>query len=225
MCLGSGARAANKAAMRQYQYELDVRKRNWMDTLAVTSVERVQYEQGLDASNVGLQNFYGEMQSKYGDLVGQAMQADEENWKSFLQQGQGEKLAAAGRTGRSARRISSLEFGQYMAKSSRAGYMLTQARREMSKASAKQAAATRAQQMQMFAQNSIIKSPDLAPPRPVLQNVGQASFMDALSIAGSIAGIAGSFGSLGAKPFAPPTGNNFDFQGLAGRNNPLFNLN
>ena len=133
-------------------------------------------------------------------------------------------MAAAGRTGRSARRISSLEFGQYMAKSSRAGYMLTQARREMSKASAKQAAATRAQQMQMFAQNSIIKSPDLAPPRPVLQNVGQASFMDALSIASSVASMASGFGALGAKPFAPPTGNNFDFSSLVGNTNIPFNL-
>ena len=51
--------------------------------------------------------------------------------------------------------------------------------------------------MQLFAQNSIIRSPDIAPPRPVLQNVGQAAFMDALSIASSVATIATGIGSAG----------------------------
>ena len=79
MCLGSGARNANKAAMRQYKYQLAQRERNWMNTLAITSVERVQYEQTIDSTNVGLQNFYGDLQSKYGDLVGQAMQARQQD--------------------------------------------------------------------------------------------------------------------------------------------------
>jgi hypothetical protein len=48
----------------------------------------------------------------------------------------------------------------------------------------------RAEQMQSFAKNAIIRNPDLAPPQPVMQNVGAAAFMDALSIAQSIASIA-----------------------------------
>ena len=47
--------------------------------------------------------------------------------------------------------------------------------------------------MQSFAKNAIIKSPDLAPPAPVYQNVGQAAFMDALSIGSSVAQIAMPF--------------------------------
>ena len=84
MCLGEGARNANKAARRQYQYQLAQRERNWMQTLAVTSVERVNYEQSIDAGNVGLQNFYGEMQEKYGDLIGQAMQENEAEFKRYV---------------------------------------------------------------------------------------------------------------------------------------------
>ncbi len=45
----------------------------------------------------------------------------------------------------------------------------------------------RAEQMQSFAKNAIIKNPDLAPPKPVYQNVGAAALMDALSIASSVA--------------------------------------
>ena len=184
--------------MRQYKYQLAQRERNWMQTLAVTSIERVQYEQGLDASNVGLQNFYGDLQEKYGDLVGQAMQASEQNWEDYLKKSPSAELAAMGRTGRSAERAVKLDFGKYMAESSRMAYKLTQAQKQFRRAGAQKAAATRAQQMQMFAQNSVIKSPEIAPPRPVLQNVGQAAFMDALSIASSVAGIAGSLGPGGA---------------------------
>ena len=197
MCLGSGARNANKAAMRDYQYKLAQRERNWMSTLGIMSVERMHYEQSIDSTNVGLQNFYGDLQEKYGDLVGQAYQNDEANWKEFLQKGVGAKMAASGQTGRSAQRIASTELGAYFAAQSRTAYMLTKAQQQLSRKGAEKAAATRAQQMQMFAQQNVIRTPELAPPRPVLQNVGQAAFMDALSIASSVAGIASGFGTLG----------------------------
>ena len=197
MCLGAGARAANKAAMRDYKYKLAVRERNWMTTLGIMSVERMHYEQSIDSTNVGLQNFYGDLQEKYGDLVGQAYQNDEANWKEFLQKGVGAKMAASGQTGRSAQRIASTELGAYFAAQSRTAYMLTKAQQQLSRKGAEKAAATRAQQMQMFAQQNVIRTPELAPPRPVLQNVGQAAFMDALSIASSVAGIASGFGTLG----------------------------
>ena len=60
----------------------------------------------------------------------------------------------------------------------------------------------RAEQLQSFAKNAIIKSPDLAPPKPVYQNVGAAAFMDALSIASSVASIALPF-SKGAGVSTP----------------------
>ena len=196
MCLGEGARNANKAARRQYQYQLAQRERNWQQTLGVTSIERVHYAQSIDAGNVGLQNFYGEMQEKYGDLIGQAMQENEAEFKRYVKDSKGAKLATEGVTGRSAARMETLDFGEFMAKSSRRAYQLTQAQKKMSEAGAKMAAQTRAQQMQLFAQNNIIKTPDIAPPRPVMQNVGMAAFKDALSIASSIASIGTGFSTM-----------------------------
>ena len=55
--------------------------------------------------------------------------------------------------------------------------------------------------MASFAKNNIVKSPDIAPPPPVLRNVGHAAFMDALSIASSVASIATGVGSLGQAGF------------------------
>ena len=189
VCLGQDARNANKAARRNYEYQLKVRERNWMNTLALTNVERVEFAQTQDAAHVGLGNTYAEIQEKYRDLIGQAMQEDEGLRKQFLQENTADQLAASGRTGRSADRIRAIEFGNYLAQSSRKAYQLTQARRDLSKAGAKAAGQARQQQLQAFAQNNIIKSPDIAPPKPVMQNVGMAAFRDALSIAGSLTGI------------------------------------
>ena len=191
MCLGAQAKAANEAARRNYQYQLDKRERDWMQTLSLTNIERIQYKQGIDASNLGLANVYSDIEEAHGELISKAFQENEAEWKKFLQENTGDKLATTGRTGRSADRIAALDLGDYLAKGSRRAYQLTQAREKLSETGAKAAAQTRAQQMQMFANNNIIKSPDLAPPVPVMQNEGFAAFMDALSIAESIASIAG----------------------------------
>ena len=45
-----------------------------------------------------------------------------------------------------------------------------------------------------FASVAFNPQADLAPPRPVMQNVGWAMFTDALSIAGSVASIGTGFG-------------------------------
>ncbi len=164
-----------------------------MQTLSITNTERVMHDQTIDASNLGLSQVYGDIQEKFGDQIGQALQEDEVNWKQFLEQSKGAELAASGRTGRSIDRISTLDLAEYLKKGSRKAFELTESRQELTKAGQKAAGMARAEQMQSFAKNAIIKSPDLAPPKPVYQNVGAAMFMDALSIASSVAGIKADF--------------------------------
>ena len=193
MCLGADARAANETARRNYQYQLDKQEADWMQTLSLTNTERVMHDQTIDASNLGLSQVYGDIQEKFGDQIGQALQEDEVNWKQFLQQSSSTNLAASGKTGRSIDRISTLDLADYLRKGSRKAYELTESRQELTKAGKKAAGMARAEQMQSFAKNAIIRNPDLAPPAPVMQNVGAASFMDALSIASSVASIGTGF--------------------------------
>ena len=194
MCLGADARAANETARRNHQYQLDKREKEWMQTLSITNTERIMHEQTIDNTNLGLSQVYGDIQEKFGDQIGQALQEDEVNWKQFLEQSKGAELAAAGRTGRSIDRISTLDLAEYLKKGSRKAYELTESREELNEAGAKAAGMARAEQMQSFARNAIVRNPDLAPPQPVMQNVGAAAFMDALSIASSVVGIAGPSG-------------------------------
>ena len=46
---------------------------------------------------------------------------------------------------------------------------------------------------QQFAQVAFQPIPDVEPPQPVMQSVGAAAFMDALSIGTKVAGIYGAF--------------------------------
>ena len=190
MCLGASARAANRTARRNYEYQLKNREANWMQTLSLTKTERVMHDQTIAASNLGLSQVYGDIQEKFGDQIGQALQEDEVNWKKFLQDNTGSMMAASGQTGRSAARIGTIELGQYLAQGSRKAYELTEGKQEMDKAGRKAAGQARAEQMQSFAKNAIVKSPDIAPPKPVYQNVTMAALMDGLKIASSVVNIA-----------------------------------
>ena len=198
MCLGAKAKAANEQLKRDYKYKLQKRERNWMQTLSLTQVERVQYEEGIDASNLGLANFYTEMQEKHGKLVDEMFTQSQQDWKEYLAKNAGDQRKAAGQLGRSTDRISAIDLGAYLKKSHDMGQQLTDAVSQMNKAGAKAKGQARSQQMKMFVQNAFIKSPDLLPPKPVGHNVGHAAFMDALSIAGSVANIATGLGPGGA---------------------------
>ena len=198
MCLGAQAKAANEQARRNYQYQLQKREGEWMQQLSLSGVERIQYEQGINASNLGLAEVYGDIQDKHGQLIDEAMQADQENWKEFLQNNTGSKLAASGVTGKSAQRIASLDLADYLTKSAQRGRAVSNAAQELKRAGAKAAGQAAAQQKQMWAQQAFVKMPAFAPPPPVMQNVGAASFMDALSIVGSIGSIASGVGAIGS---------------------------
>ena len=131
MCLGSEARAANKAAMQNYEHKLKVRERKWMNELGLIRTQRVQYDQTLDAAHVGLGNAYAEIQEKYGDLISEARQEQEEKFKEFASTSKAADLAASGRTGRSVQRMETLELGQYLAQGSRAAFDLLQNKRDL----------------------------------------------------------------------------------------------
>ena len=199
MCLGAGARAANEQARRNYKYQLEQRERNWFQTLSLTSTERVMHEQGIDASNIAVNQVLGDLDVKFQKEIGTALQEDQVTWKKFLEKDTGAtKLATSGVTGRSAARIGTLELGEYLAKGSRKAYELTESRQELDKAGQKAVNMAKAEQMNSFAKNNIIRNPDLAPPQPVMQNVGMAALMDGLSIAGSVLGIGTGIAGINA---------------------------
>ena len=198
MCLGAGARAANEQARRNYKYQLEKRERSWYQTLSLTGTERIMHEQLIDNSNIALSKVYGDIEAKFGEEIGKALQEDQVTWKKFLEKDTGaNKLATSGVTGRSAARVGTIELGEYLKKGSRTAYVLTKGKQKLDEAGEQARMQARQQQMQSFAQNNIVKNPDLAPPQPVMQNVGMAALMEGLSIAGSVLAIGTGIGAIG----------------------------
>ena len=196
MCLGAKARAHNEQLKRNYKYKLEKREREWMQTMSMTGVERVQYEQGIDASNLGLANVYTDIQEKHGKLVDQMVTQSQEDWKQYLAQNEGDQRKAAGQLGRSTDRISAVDLGAYLKKGHDYAHQLGNAVTDMNKMGAKAAGQARSEQMQAFANVAFQKFPDMVPPKPVGQNVGHAAMMDLLGIVGTAA----SVGSVFIKP-------------------------
>ena len=194
MCLRAQAKAATETARRNYKYQNQKREREWMQELNMAGVERIQYDQGINNTNLGLANVYADIQANAGELEGTFLQEDETAWKKFLSESPSSTMAASGQTGVSARRMATLDLAEYLTNSSRRARDLTDASKELQQQGAKTAAAVKQQQEQMFAKRAMVKVPGLAPPQPVMQNVGAAAFMDALSIGSKAIGALGPSG-------------------------------
>ena len=186
VCLGAQQRAANRAAQRDYDMQLQQREADWMQQLSLAGAEEVQYDIGTTNVNLAQDQANQALQEQRNALISESMQADEANWKKFLQESQYSQLAASGRTGRSVERVGALDLADYLSKGSRAAYALTQneyAMKQSGKAIRDQA---KADKQQLFANVMWQKVPGLAPPPPVKGNVALAALTDGLKIASAV---------------------------------------
>jgi len=190
VCVGAEARAANKQLTANYNAQEQRRKHKWMNSLALTGMERVQYAQTLDASHVGLGNAYADIQEKYRQLVGGSLQQDLIDQRQYLKESEGAIAVASGQTGRSIQRMETLDFADYLKKGSQAVYDLTQGAKELSDEGAKAHAAAKQAQLAAFAKNAMWKDPGLATPPPIYKDVGAAAFRDTLGIVSQVGSIA-----------------------------------
>lgn len=192
MCLGSGARNANEAARRNWKYQMNVREQKHLNKIAKYGQLKNQYDQNLTNIYQGYRRAISEGQVKLNRLRQTAISNNQEALMQVLQKGKGGLALAAGRTGRSINRFTQLDYaalGRYQAKQAK---KLTEAREDFMSAVKDGRRKVKAAQNQQFASVAFNPQADIAPPRPVMQNVGWAMFTDALSIAGSI----GSMGSF-----------------------------
>ena len=187
MCLGAGARAANKAAMRRYEYELKVRKRKDVQKKNAYATASINYKWNIDNIHVGLGNSYAAAQTQLNRLKDKAWRRNESAMLKHLKHSAYGKAMAQGRTGKSYERMGVMEaaeLGRFYAQTNAA---LTDANEDFMIGVKSAREKAKAAQRREFANVWAVPTEDVAPPRPVMQNVGQAMFMDALSIGTSIA--------------------------------------
>ena len=193
MCLGAEARAQNEAAQRQYNYALRKRERNWNQALSIYGAKTVQYDINTAGADMSIAQAYADEQEQKRQVRGDAQLKYEELYRDLLQNSEYSKLIGSGGTGRSAARIGRMEQGKVGREIAEIERSILQNDMKLDRATAETVGKMQGYKQQAFADVAFQPLPDVAPPQPVMRNVGAAAFMDALSIGSSIAGIYSAF--------------------------------
>jgi hypothetical protein len=193
VCAGAAAaRAANKNAKRQWEYQMEVRKRKHMQKLSIYSLAKVQYKESLDNIHKGLTSAWDRGQVRLRRVKEEVMQRNHDKMIELFQNSKFGNMLASGQQGRSVQRIGTLEkaaLGRYYTRNQRAltdqidDFMVgVKSSRDRAKTAASKE----------FAKVVFEPVTDVAPPKPVYQNVGLAMFSDIFGFASTVAGIASS---------------------------------
>ena len=195
MCLGAQARAANENARRRYKYENERRERKWMQTISIYNAQKNKYE--IDVDNAGLAQAYAStnMQLEQNKARDAAQIKYQEMYMDMVENSDYGKIMASGATGQSVRRMETMELAKYGRDTSEIARQVLLNDTELAKAKAMEVSKFKSYKDQAFAKVAFQPIPDVEPPQPVMQNVGAAAFMDALSIGSKIAGIYSAFPS------------------------------
>ena len=205
MAGASQARASNKAAMRQYKHQLKVRERNWYQELSIWGAKRNKYKKDLNENDLAAMRGYSQAQAGLNEVFSSALQSNEKALIEYL--GKAGKMTAAGRTGRSAKRIAVSEIAALERHAGRTQYAITQSR-EKFKANVENIRLQQlSQRSQLFGKVAFEPVPDVAPPPPVLQSTSAPLMM---GILGGVMNAASGLASAGAaKKMTSNTGGMF----------------
>ena len=196
MCLGSAARTANENARRRYKYENERRERKWMQTMSVYNAQKVKYDEDIQNAGLAQANVKVQQQEAMDLARGEAQLKYAELFRTLLKDSAYGKLVAAGQTGQSTRRRGTLDYAKYGRDVSDISRKLVLNDRELARKSSAEIAKFKQFKDDAFAKLAFQPIPDVAPPQPVMRNVGAEAFMEGLSIASKVAtmGGAGGFG-------------------------------
>ena len=185
------ASAANKNAKRQWKYAMQKRERKHMQKLSVYNAAKVQFAKAGANIHMGLNASYSRAQTKLNQVRDKALNENQDKFIELMQKSKFGNLMASGQTGRSISRFGLLEkaaLGRFYAKKAHGLTMARESYDRGTKLSRRRATIAHEKQ---FAKVAFQPTEDVAPPPPVMQNVGMALFGDALGIAGMFMGAGG----------------------------------
>ena len=193
MCLGASARTANANARRRYAYENEQRERKWMQSMSIYGAQKNQYE--IDQFNASLAQAaaFTEEQFQQNKARANAQVKSEELYQEMIENSEYGKIMASGGTGKSVRRRQTMELAKFGRQTAELSRQILLNDRDLAAARAEKVSALQGFKDKAFAKVAFKPVPDVAPPVPVMQNVGAAAFMDALSIGSKVAGIYTAF--------------------------------
>jgi hypothetical protein len=196
VCLGAGARAANEAARRQYKYANEKRKRNWLQQLGIYGAKKVQGVLNIAGATQALTDKYGLTQLKKRAARGSAEQKYLTLRTEMMQNNKYSKMIASGATGKSISRLNVMEMGAYGRQIAEIGSKLRANDFALDQQDKAAWTKTKSYIRGQEAQTAFQPMQSVEIPQPVMQDVGMASFMEALGIGSSLLGMASGLGSF-----------------------------
>ena len=184
------ASATNKARRRDYEYRLKVRKNRWMRDRSLYQTKRVQYQSNLDEANIAAQKAYTKSQISLNNVRSQAMLDHAEDFRSMLKaEGMIEAQAAErGVRGASINRLISGNIARLGLSNAARTRALTQTLYKFNESNESVRNQLKSRQNSLYGQVAISPIPDIAPPPPVMQNVGASLFLGLASAGFDAAG-------------------------------------
>ena len=178
-----------------YEYRLKVRRRKHQQKINRYNLAKLQYNRSIDNINQGLGRAYSRAQVRLNRKRDAAWRGNQNALIQSMQKSQYGKALAAGKTGKSIARMAAMEggaLGRYYAQQSRNLVLAQQDFKMGTKADR-----LKAKTAQDQAYSKVVFNPtaSIAPPKPVLQNVGLAMFGDIMGGIGAAAGTYAGFKS------------------------------
>ena len=204
MCSGGDNRksrkqvdAENEAAKRQYEYQLEVRRREWNQALTIYGANKIDFKTAQERAGRKLGNAYAKLDIVRRNETGNVLLKNEARYVELLNNDPGAKMAAKGRTGASGRRVEQSALAASLRKSAEDGRKLTELKYASKDKADMIRLAALEEQDERFAKVWVQPIPGVMPPPPMKQHRGKKKgfFSSLLGIAGTGASIYGAFGS------------------------------
>ena len=174
-----GVAQQNKEKRRQYQHQLKVRERKWMQTRSTYQSKKVQFAQEVDLANIAAQRAYTRTNIQLNRARSTAILNNQEDFKKMLSnEGMIEASAAErGVRGASVRRQLVMNQGQYGLSQAMRSRALASARFDAKEAMADTNRQLKTQLNRSFSKVAVAPVQDFAPPPPQMENVGLTLMM------------------------------------------------
>tara|TARA_R100001463_G_scaffold2350_1_gene9991 strand:- start:1396 stop:2193 length:798 start_codon:yes stop_codon:yes gene_type:complete len=190
------ASSANKAASRNYAYQLKVRERKWMGERSLYQTKTVQHSQQVDLANIAAQRAFTRTQISLNNAQSLAMLQNEVDWKKMMiNEGKAEvSFAERGIGGKGMARALSMNKANYGMSQAMRTRGLTMAQNDAKYANESINRQLKSALNQSFSSVALQPIPDVAPPAPVMQNA-----MLSAILGGAAAGLAAYTPDKGGK--------------------------
>ena len=180
-------KAENRRRIREYERQLEMRKRNWFQQLSVYGAKVNKYNIDLNENDLAAQRGYAKAQSNLRALEGRVVAQNEQKFRELVSKKLG-KRRASGQTGRSVRRGETLDMASYGRYTGRQAFGVSMAREKFKENTEnirrRQVSARRG----LFSQVAFNPVPSMAPNPPEMRSTGMVMMNAFLGAAGSIAG-------------------------------------